>query len=179
MRKSHKIAYAAILLALGMALPAAVHFVFPTAGKILLPMHLAPLWAGAILGSVWGAVIGFLLPPISFLLTGMPPFPIFLPMMLELPTLAFVYAISERTMRRIPVSPILRYELSLIPAIVAARVLSAAGYIIIASLGVGIKIGSGGALALIATNIVAGLPGILLQFIVVPPIGALFGKKSL
>ena len=72
--KVKKIAYAGLFIAMGILLPQLFHLSgLPQSGSIFLPMHIPVLFAGFILGPLYGALIGVLLPIISAILTGMPP----------------------------------------------------------------------------------------------------------
>lgn len=82
--KNLKMAYGGLLTALGILLPQAFHVFGQNAGMIFLPMHIPVLFAGLLLGSSYGAVIGAIVPVLSFALTGMPAVPKLYFMMVEL-----------------------------------------------------------------------------------------------
>ncbi|HIE04745.1 MAG TPA: ECF transporter S component [Candidatus Latescibacteria bacterium] len=71
--------------ALGIAVPFLFHQ-FGIAGKVFLPMHFPVFLAGLLCGPWAGFWVGVLSPSLSFLLTGMPPFPFVLAMVPELTT---------------------------------------------------------------------------------------------
>jgi len=71
--------------ALGVAVPFLFHQ-FGIAGKVFLPMHFPVFLAGLLCGPWAGFWVGVLSPSLSFLLTGMPPFPLVLAMVPELAT---------------------------------------------------------------------------------------------
>lgn len=73
----------AVLLALGVMLPIAFH-ALPLGGRVFLPMHFPALLAGLLLGPVSGLIVGAGSPLLSLLLTGRPPVPLMVPMLLEL-----------------------------------------------------------------------------------------------
>ena len=62
----------ALFIAIGIVLPFFTGQI-PQVGKMLLPMHLPVLLCGLICGWQYGAVVGFILPPLRYLLFGMPP----------------------------------------------------------------------------------------------------------
>lgn len=75
---------AGLLLALGLLIPQLFHVFGQTAGKIFLPMHLSVLLAGLLLGPGYGFFIGLLTPVLSMLCTGMPQMPTTVFMIAEL-----------------------------------------------------------------------------------------------
>ena len=62
----------AMFLALGIVLPFFTGQI-PQIGSMLLPMHLPVLLCGLICGWQYGGLIGFLLPPLRYVLFGVPP----------------------------------------------------------------------------------------------------------
>ena len=83
-----------LLIATGIILPV----IFHTAGlgTNFLPMHLPVLMAGLILGPKYGLITGAMTPALSSLLTGMPPFPIVIPMIMELSVYGFLNGYLQR-----------------------------------------------------------------------------------
>ena len=76
----------AMFLALGLVLPFVTGQI-PEIGGMLLPMHIPVLLCGLICGWQYGAVVGFILPPLRYVLFGMPPiFPTGVAMAFELMT---------------------------------------------------------------------------------------------
>jgi len=72
-QSTRRLTTAALLLALSVVLPAAVHLTsFAGGGKVLLPMHLPVLLGGFLLGPLGGACLGLAAPAISCLLLQMP-----------------------------------------------------------------------------------------------------------
>ena len=77
---------AAIFMALGLVLPFLTGQI-QQIGNMLLPMHLPVLVCGLICGWQYGAVVGFVLPLLRFVLFGMPPiYPMGVSMAFELAT---------------------------------------------------------------------------------------------
>ena len=76
----------AMFLALGLVLPFVTGQI-PEIGSMLLPMHIPVLLCGLICGWPYGAAVGFILPPLRYMLFGMPPiFPAGVAMAFELMT---------------------------------------------------------------------------------------------
>ena len=125
-------------------------------GETFLPMHLPIILVGLLAGTVPGAVAGLLSPLVSSLLTGMPA-QIMLPfMMIEL----CVYGLSAGLLRNAKMPNIAK----VLTAQVAGRVVRAVA-ILIAVYALGndaIKT------AVIWKSVVAGIPGIALQWVLLP-----------
>lgn len=90
----------ALFLALGIVLPFVTGQI-PQIGSMLLPMHLPVLICGLICGWQYGAAIGFILPPLRYVLFGMPPiFPTGVSMAFEMAAygllVGLLYAHSRR-----------------------------------------------------------------------------------
>jgi niacin transporter len=90
----------AVLLALGVMLPIALHAV-PLGGRVLLPMHIPVLIAGLLLGPAAGLVVGAGSPVLSLLLTGRPPLPYMLPMLFELAAYGAVAGLVRPRIERV------------------------------------------------------------------------------
>ena len=85
-----KITYAALFLALGMALPFLTGQI-PEIGNMLLPMHISVMLCGLICGPLYGLGIGALTPILRSLIFTMPPLmPTAFSMAFELATYGFV-----------------------------------------------------------------------------------------
>ena len=81
---------AAMFMALGLVLPFLTGQI-QQIGNMLLPMHLPVLVCGLICGWQYGAVVGFVLPLLRFVLFGMPPiYPMGVSMAFELATYGFL-----------------------------------------------------------------------------------------
>ena len=154
-----------LLVALGVLLPMTSH-ITGVGGPIFLPMHIPVLFAGIILGPGLGSVVGLLTPVLSHLLTGMPPvspMPILPMMVVEL--MVYGWAMGFLVHRH-KVNP----WVALVGSMVLGRV------------ALGLSAAAIGALFDVPLNawvylqgaIVSGLPGIILQLVVVPPIAQRF-----
>lgn len=71
-RKARLVTHTALYLAVAIVLPVAFHSL-GIAGRVFLPMHFPILLAGFLAGPVSGLITGLLAPSLSYLLTGMPP----------------------------------------------------------------------------------------------------------
>lgn len=164
---------AAILAAAGaVALPQVFHAAGallgagPALGQALLPMHLPVLLAGFLAGPAAGLAAGALAPLISFFLSGMPSAALLPFMVLELAGYgAFAGLLSSL---RIP------SLLKVIAAQTGGRALRAVA-ILIAFYGFG---SAAVPVSLIWTSIAQGLPGLILQWISIPLLLYLTGRKE-
>jgi hypothetical protein len=153
------------MLALGVLLPYVTSHAFGLQGTTFLPMHFPVLLAGLTCGALYGGVCGVLAPLLSCLITGMPPVYPMLPIMLcELA----VYGVLSGLLRS---KTKLNIYLVLLIAMLGGRFAYAAAFDVLFYL-------SGSALkALTAAGaVVAGLPGIVLQILVVPALAVAIGR---
>jgi LytS/YehU family sensor histidine kinase len=124
-------------------------------GEIFLPMHLAIFMVGFLAGPVVGGISGALAPLISFALTGMPTFAMLPYMMIELAVYGIVSGLTANT--DLPVI------VKLLIAQVAGRLIRGGaimiGYYAFSSV---IKP------EIILTSIRTGIPGLILQWILIP-----------
>lgn len=154
-----KLVYAALLLAAGVLLPQIFHLLGGSvAGATFLPMHIPVLIGGLLLGPFYGSVIGVFSPVLSFLTTAMPtaerlPF-----MIIELA----IYGLA---------SGFLAVKIKQIyPVLISAMLAGRAAYA--GSLMIAFYLFDMGNAAPIAawTAVVKGVPGIILQLVIVPPV---------
>lgn len=173
MMKTKKLAYGGLLLALGILLPQVFHFTgLPQTGSIFLPMHIPIFLTGFLLGPWYGLVMGVLTPVVSSLITGMPPFAR-LPFMIgELAGYGFASGLLFHRLR------LYRFKFgiysTLLLSMVAGRAVYAAVLWFAANL---FHIPCEAPIAAI-TSIAMGLPGILMQLIIVPGIIYLLRKSG-
>lgn len=150
---------AAMILAMGVLLPMIFH-VFGLAGAIFLPMHIPVLIGGFLLTPVMALFLGVLTPLLSSLITGMPVlFPIAIVMIFELSIYGLVFSIMTG-----------KYKLNIIMSLFIAMGLgriSAALSVHIMVLLFGIKMNP---FIYIKGAIITGIPGIVIQIILVPMI---------
>lgn len=156
-----KVVIAAVCAALGIVLPMAFHAI-PGAGNAWLPMHVPVMICGLVAGAGPGASAGLLAPVLSSLLTGMPAAPILPSMTCELMVYGLVSGLLSSRVRtgRLP----LDLYVSLVGAMVCGRVVGGVLQALIFSAG------SYSLAAWAAGYFVTGLPGIVLQLVVVVPI---------
>lgn len=165
MSVSKRVVYTGLFLALGLILPQLFHFLpVPDAGKIMLPMHIPAILAGYFLGSKSGMTVGFLSPVLSSLMFGMPP-------ALTMPIMAvelLVYGLSAGILGK----KIKNIYLSLILVMICGRIASGLMYVIFINI-LGItKLN----MAMFIGSLSTGLPGIVLQLVVIPPMIMLLRK---
>ncbi len=154
-----KLCTGALLLAAGILLPQVFHMIGGQAmGGILLPMHLPVFIAGLLLGPFYGCAIGIITPIISFFVTGMPPAGKLPFMLIELLT----YGLAAGLLRKKNVN----IYVSLILAQIAGRAANAlalvfATYVLQLNVPAVITVG---------TAVVTGIPGLILQLVLVPAV---------
>lgn len=159
---SRAAAYGGLILALGVLLPQVFHLVGgPAMGGVLLPMHLPVLLGGFLLGPVWGVVIGAVTPALSALLFGMPAMPRLLFMILELAAYGLFTGLFYRVLR-------LPSLVSLLLAMAAGRAVYFLSLLFTLNV-LGLHLpGMSSAWLALADAVVQGLPGILVQVVLVP-----------
>ena len=159
--KIKRLALAAMFLAIGMLLPMLTGQI-KEIGDSLLPMHLAVMLCGIICGWEYGLGVGLILPFLRSVSFGMPPiYPNAVWMSLELATYGFViglmYAMRKKESRWY-------IFLCLLCSQIAGRVVWGVAKALL--LGIGSE--TFGFKAFIVGGFVDAIPGILLQFIVIP-----------
>ncbi len=130
-----------------------------------MPMHIPVQLAGFLLSPLWGMLLGLVAPPFNFVVSGMPPFPLFLAMMLELGAMGFFAGLFSR---RLPCA------VALAAAVVISKVFLALGFWLVALMGAPFAAKSCWVAAFGA--IVVGAPGIAAQLIIVPIVVAAVRK---
>ena len=154
-----------IFIALGILLPFILHSI-PNGGKIFLPMHLPVLALSFFVSWPWALAVGALTPLLSSLLTGMPPmtpFPMAIIMSFELATYGLIISLLRKkaVKRERWYSPLL----ALAPALVLGRVV--AGIVLWGAVSAfGVK--GPAPWVFVSGGIITGLPGIIVQIILVP-----------
>jgi hypothetical protein len=152
---ARQITLTALFITLGVVFPIVFHQV-ALSGRIFLPMHIPVFLAGIFVGPLGGLIVGLACPTLSFFLTGMPP-PYAVPLMsMELS----VYGLSIGILIRWIKLPIL----SLLISMILGRLAFGLGLFILGqflSLPYGLE-------AFIKVSVIAGLPGIAIQLILIP-----------
>lgn len=158
--KIRRIVIGGFFVAIGVVLPLAFHTF--NVGQVFLPMHIPVLLSGYFVGPVIGAIVGFITPLLSSVLTGMPPFmpPIAQGMLAELACYGFFTGLLYRHMK-------LNSIITLIFAMILGRlVYGIVGAFLLPIFGFeGIS-----PLYPITAGLITGIPGIILQLIIIPPI---------
>lgn len=156
----HRIALAAMFLALGLVLPFFTGQI-PQIGSMLLPMHLPVLICGLICGWQYGTVIGFVLPLMRMSLFGMPPFLTAVAMAFELATYGGIVGFLYNRSRWQCLIALYR---SLLIAMVSGRIVW--GIVRVLMTGV-----AGEAFTwqmFMAGAVLNAIPGIILQLVLIP-----------
>lgn len=171
-----KLALAALFTALGVLLPQLSHIFGSDFGKLISPMHFPVFLAAFLLGPLYGAAVGIATPLLSMLITGMPvsaklPF-----MMLELAAYAVVTGVLYNLTAKLP-KP-LRLYIPLISAQIIGRAVYALGITAAIKL-FGVThpaiFRSVSVLAFLE-SFAEGLPGVIIQLILLPPLVILLEK---
>ena len=153
-----KLVFTAVCAALCLVLPMAFHTV-PNAGTIFLPMHIPVLLCGLICGWPYGGVCGIVGPLISSLITGMPPAAMLPSMMVECCAYGFV---TGMLMRHVHTKhAVADLYISLVSAMVVGRAVAGFAKAWIFTPGIS-------PFAWVTTSLVAGIPGIIIQLILMP-----------
>ena len=164
-----KLVFTAVCAALCLVLPMAFHTV-PNAGTIFLPMHIPVLLCGLICGWPYGGVCGLLGPLISSLITGMPPAAMLPSMMVECCAYGFV---TGMLMRHVHTKhTVADLYISLVSAMVVGRVVAGFAKAWIFTPGIS-------PFAWVTTSLIAGIPGIVIQLILMPMVVLALTKAKL
>jgi hypothetical protein len=150
---------AGLMVALGILFPMFTAHAFGLQGTILLPMHLPVLLCGLLCGYRWGAAVGVIVPVLSSAFTGMPPiFPMLPIMLVQLVLIGLVGGLIY-----------LRFRKNIYLAVVCAILAGWAGYGIMFQ---AILLASGAEIMALSvlTAMATGIPGIIIQVAIVPPI---------
>ncbi len=153
-----KLVFTAVCSALCLVLPLAFHAI-PNAGQVFLPMHIPVLLCGLICGWPYGGVCGLLGPFLSSIITGMPPAAMLPSMMVECCTYGLVSGLLMRYVRT--KCSVTDLYISLISAMVLGRVVAGLSNSLIFAPGTP-------AFAWVTTSLVAGIPGIVIQLVLMP-----------
>ena len=171
-KTTKKLTLSAMFLAIGMVLPFLTGQI-PQIGNMMLPMHIPVLLCGLICGWQYGAVLGFVLPLLRYLIFGMPVlFPTGAAMAFELMTYGLVIGLVYSLSRWKCIISLYR---ALIAAMIAGRIVWAAVQMIL--LGV-----SGGAFTMkmfLAGAFFNAVPGIIIQLVLIPTVMIALGRTGL
>lgn len=156
--EARELALAGLMGALGLLLPIAFH-ALGWGGPVFLPMHLPVVVAGFLVSPALSVSLGLVVPLLSSVLTGMPPIapPVAPLMALELAAKAGVASLLYRSLR--------------LPLWVALSLAIIADWIVLtlaAWLAAGFFAIKASPIHYVAAAIAIGLPGTILQLVVVP-----------
>ena len=164
-----KLVFTAACAALCLVLPMAFHAI-PNAGQVILPMHIPVLLCGLICGWPYGGVCGIIGPLLSSVLTGMPPAAMLPSMMVECAVYGFT---SGLLMKRVRTGKaVTDLYISLISAMAVGRI--AAGFAKAWIFTPGVS-----PFAWVTTSLVTGIPGIVLQLVLMPLVVAALTRARL
>ena len=169
MTYSKKLVFTAVCAALCVVLPMAFHSI-QNAGTIFLPMHIPVLLCGLMCGWPYGLVCGIIGPLLSSLLTGMPPAAMLPSMMVECAAYGCVTGLMMQLVHT--KRPVTDLYISMVTAMVAGRVLAGLAKSLIFAPGTA-------PFAWVTTSLVAGIPGIVIQLILIPLVIASLTKAKL
>ena len=174
MNETKKIVYAAMFIALGVLVPQVFHFTgIANAGTIFLPMHIPVILCGFVLGPYYGAIVGALTPFLSSILLSMPPMQRMPFMVIELAVYAFVAGMLYHKLgfykRKFGI------YLSLVVAMVAGRIVFALCLWLATNK---LAISNMGPIAALDA-VIKGIPGILIQLVILPALVYQLKKGSI
>ena len=153
-----KLVFTAVCAALCVVLPLAFHAI-PNAGVVFSPMHIPVLLCGLVCGWPYGFVCGLLGPLLSSVITGMPPAAVLPSMMVECGTYGLITGLMMRFIRTKSATADL--YISMITAMALGRTVAGLAKSLIFSPGTA-------PFAWVTTSLVAGIPGIVLQLVLMP-----------
>ncbi|MBD5469931.1 MAG: ECF transporter S component [Lachnospiraceae bacterium] len=162
----------AMFMAIGLVLPFFTGQI-PQIGNMLLPMHIPVLLCGLICGWQYGLAVGFVLPPLRYVLFGMPVlFPTGIAMAFELATYGLVIGLAYSRSRWQCVISLYR---CMILAMLAGRVVWGIAQVLLLGL-------SGSSFSwqmFMAGAFLNAIPGIVLQLILIPTIMVALNRTGL
>ena len=167
---SKKIVTAGLMVALGIVLPNATAHGLGIQRNILLPMHIPVLLCGFFCGPLFGTLCGLILPFLNSILTGMPVLYPMAPLMTcELASYGLISGLLYNSFRK---KRIIATYVSLISAMLGGRIIFgiAAWFMLYFDADAG-KFS-------VITSTITGLPGIIIQLILIPII-VTYVKRSI
>ena len=156
--KIKQLTLSAICLSLCVLLPMVFHTI-PNGGTIFLPMHIPVLVCGLMCGGLYGGLCGLLGPLLSSLITGMPALSFAPAMMAECAVYGLCCGIMMKYVKTGKTA--LDLYISLITSMLLGRVVS--GFVKAFILTPGIS-----PFAWVGESLVVGVPGIVIQLILIP-----------
>lgn len=167
-----KLTLTAMFLAIGMILPFLTGQI-PQIGSMMLPMHIPVLLCGLICGWQYGAVIGFILPPVRYFIFGMPVlFPTGLAMAFELMTYGLVIGLLYKKSRWKCIVSLYR---CLLGAMISGRIV----WGIVQTVLLGISGGMFTMKMFMAGAVLNAVPGIIIQLVLIPSVMVALKKTGM
>lgn len=165
-----KLVLAALFLALGLLLPFLTGQI-PSVGSMLLPMHIPVLLCGFFCSWQYGLIVGLITPILRSLIFGMPPmFPTAVCMAAELAAYGLFTAIFYHAFGK----GVLATYASLLLSMLAGRIVWGAVSMLVFAL-------AGNPFTFeifLAGAILNAIPGIVLQFVLIPPLVFLLRRQT-
>ena len=166
-----KMTYAAMFLAIAMALPLITGQV-PEIGKMLCPMHIPALLCGFMCGWPWGLAVGLIAPPLRSVLFGMPVmFPTAVAMAFELATYGTVSGMLYRILPRKKWS----VYVTLVTAMIIGRAVWGLAQAVIA----GLTHSEFTMAAFLAGAVTKAVPGIVMHIVLIPVLVIVMEREGL
>ena len=164
-----KLVFASACAALCLVLPMAFHAI-PNAGQVILPMHIPVLLCGLVCGWPYGGICGLIGPLLSSVITGMPPAAMLPSMMVECCAYGFTSGLLMKYVRT--GKPLADLYISLVSAMIVGRVVAGFAKALIFTPGVA-------PFAWVTTSLVTGIPGIVIQLVLMPLVVTALTKARL
>jgi niacin transporter len=162
--------YTALLMALGLVLSTAFHFL-PVSGLIFLPMHIPILICGLICGAGYGVACGVAVPLLSHLVLGMPPAFILPQMVFELAAYGLVAGLLIRFVQT--KNSYANIYIALIGAMLLGRIVFGVANVFY------FQTGAYTMNAWLAAAFMTALPGIIIQIVMIPALVIALRKANL
>lgn len=164
-KNSYSMVIAGLMLALCYILPNFTGNI-PVIGSMMLPMHLPVFLCGFLAGPWWAALVGFVAPVSRSLLMTMPPMSVAVPMGFEMAVYGAVSGVLFHLLEKKNLKMLPRIYISLVAAMVLGRA-------VYGTIKVFLTFGTGNIYTLsafIAGTVTSGIPGIILQLLLVPAV---------
>ncbi len=161
MKNIKKIIFTALFIALGVALPQALHMI-PQAGSIFLPMHIPVLMCGLICGPIYGLICGIITPITSNFITGMPPIQFLPSMVCELAVYGLIAGLLMRFIKT--QNKLINVYIALIGSMLCGRIVFGVLNSLI------FNAGNYSMQIWLTASFVKALPGIIIQIVAIPAI---------
>lgn len=159
--------FSALFLAMALLLPFLTGQI-PQIGALLSPMHIPAFLCGYVCGPIWGAVVGVVAPLLRHVLFGMPPLMVAIPMSVELAAYGIISGVLYGIL---PKKPLWLY-FSLGLSMIGGRII----YSVFEMALLGLQGEAFTPWLIIADTVTGTWAGIIVHFIVIPPLVMLVDK---